>query len=203
MQNGEHSFFGPRTNVPPKSSSQRNAVRIIGGAWKRSVITFPSIEGLRPTPDRVRETVMNWLGQDLADASVLDAFAGTGAFALECASRGAARVVALDSHPLVVKTIAQHAQRLGGAERVSALRADAMHYINTCGAVFDVAFFDPPFDSNLYEKLAETAPQVLRPGGVLYIESPRELVAFGGLLRTKHGKAGLVHYHLFANEVRQ
>jgi 16S rRNA (guanine966-N2)-methyltransferase len=201
MQNGEPLTLQTRATVPPKSSSQRNAVRIIGGAWKKSVITFPNIEGLRPTPDRVRETVMNWLGQDFAGASVLDAFAGTGAFALECASRGAARVVALDSHALVVKTIAEHAQRLGGAERVTALRADAMHYMNTCGAVFDVAFCDPPFASSLYEKLAETAPQVLRPGGVLYVESPRELVAFGGLLRTKHGKAGLVHYHLFINEV--
>jgi 16S rRNA (guanine966-N2)-methyltransferase len=186
--------------IKSKSAHAPNRVRIIGGAWKKSVITFPSLEGLRPTPDRVRETVMNWLGQDLSGWDVLDCFAGTGAFALECASRGAARVVALDTHPLAVKSIAEHAQRLGGAGIVSALRADAMHYLSTCRAPFDLVLCDPPFSGGYYEKIAQFAPQVLKPHGVLYVEAPQEFANFGGLVQRKHARAGAVHYHLFQHE---
>jgi 16S rRNA (guanine966-N2)-methyltransferase len=177
-----------------------NRVRIIGGNWKRSVISFPPLEGLRPTPDRVRETVMNWLGQDLFGWQVLDCFAGTGAFALECASRGAARVVALDTQSPAVKSIAEHAARLGGADIVSALRVDAMNYLNTSGAQFDLVLCDPPFSGGYYEKLAEIAPQVLKPHGLLYLEAPQEFATFGPLVQRKHARAGAVHYHLFQNE---
>ncbi len=164
------------------------------------MITFPTLEGLRPTPDRVRETVMNWLGQDLAGAQVLDCFAGTGAFALECASRGAARVVALDNQALAVKSIAEHAARLGGAGIVSALRTDALHYLASCGAQFDVVLCDPPFSGRYYQKLAEIAPQVLKPHGALYLEAPQEFTTFGPLVQHKHARAGGVHYHLFHHE---
>jgi 16S rRNA (guanine966-N2)-methyltransferase len=183
-----------------KKSHATNRVRIIGGNWKKSVITFPTLEGLRPTPDRVRETVMNWLGQDLSGWDVLDCFAGTGAFALECASRGAARVVALDTQSLAVKSITEHAARLGGSGIVSALRADAMNYLSTSKAQFDLVLCDPPFSEGYYEKLAQFAPQVLKPHGILYLEAPQEFVEFGGLGRRKHARAGAVHYHLFQHE---
>ncbi len=181
-------------------SSANNRVRIIGGKWKKSIITFPALEGLRPTPDRVRETVMNWLGQDLSGWEVLDCFAGTGAFTLECASRGAASVLALETQPLAVKSIAEHAKRLGGADVVTALRADALNYIATSRARYDLVLCDPPFSAQLYEKIALFAPQVLKPHGVLYVESPHEFTEFGALVRTKHARAGAVHYHLFELE---
>jgi 16S rRNA (guanine966-N2)-methyltransferase len=185
------------TLMAQHKSGAPNRVRIIGGNWKKSVISFPAIEGVRPTPDRVRETVMNWLGQDLSGWQVLDCFAGTGAFALECASRGAARVVALDTQALAVKSISEHAARLGGKDIVTALRVDAMNYLATCGAQFDLVLCDPPFSGRYYEKLAEIAPQVLKPHGVLYVEAPQEFTEFGPLVRSKHARAGAVHYHLF------
>ncbi len=182
------------------SSTANNRVRIIGGRWRKSVVTFPDLPGLRPTPDRVRETVMNWLGQQLDGWHVLDAFAGTGAFALECASRGAARVVALDAHPLAVKSIAAAALRLGGEAVVQAERADALVRLRGMAAEFDLVILDPPFDANLYDALAELAPKVLKPTGVLYVESPRALETFGAeMVRIKSGRAGLVHFHLFAH----
>ncbi len=187
---------------PRNNTSARNSVRIIGGAWRRSVVTFADSDGLRPTPDRVRETLFNWLGQDLVGRTVLDAFAGTGALALEAASRGAARVFALDTSPSAVRMIAEHGERLGGETvggQLTVMRADALGWLNTCGAVFDVIFLDPPFAADLYEKLALSAPQVLSPGGLLYLEAPREFASFGLLARSKYGKAGAVHYHLFSH----
>jgi 16S rRNA (guanine966-N2)-methyltransferase len=207
----------------PSSSAARNAVRIVGGQWKRSVITFSDADGLRPTPDRVRETVFNWLGQDLTGMHVLDAFAGTGALALEAASRGAARVVALDTNPTNVRTIATHVERLGGAGVVEVLRADALQYLaNACGAGlnpplvrgegeavreertnasrFDIIFLDPPFTADLYSKLADLAPQVLRENGMLYVEAPEKFDTYGGLVLRKHLKAGMVHAQVFVRD---
>jgi 16S rRNA (guanine966-N2)-methyltransferase len=180
------------------ATNNRNAVRIIGGAWKRSVITFADADGLRPTPDRVRETLFNWLGQDLSGLAVLDCFAGTGALALEAASRGAARVLALDTNAAAVRTIAEHAKRLQDDGRVEVHRADALRTLRTYGANFDIIFCDPPFAAQgIYASLETLVPNVLKPGGFLYVESPIEYETFGGLGRLKHLRAGAVHAQVF------
>jgi 16S rRNA (guanine966-N2)-methyltransferase len=183
---------------PVPATNNRNAVRIIGGAWKRSVITFADADGLRPTPDRVRETLFNWLGQDLSGLAVLDCFAGTGALALEAASRGAARVLALDTNANAVRSIAEHAKRLKDDGRVEVRRNDAIAALRTYGATFDIIFCDPPFAADeIYRALETHAPAALKPGGFLYLESAREYETFGSLTRVKHMRAGAVHAHLF------
>jgi 16S rRNA (guanine966-N2)-methyltransferase len=196
-----HNRMMSKTAFQPGAASNtkplRGQVRLIGGQWKRSVIAFTGTNGLRPTPDRVRETVFNWLGQDLSGLTVLDAFSGTGALALEAASRGAARVVALETNALAAQTIADHVRRLGGAQRMAVIRAEALRWMAQCSEQFDVVFLDPPFAENLYPKLAEIAPQVLKPSGALYVEAPEPLDAFGDWVQIRHARAGAVHYHLF------
>ena len=121
-------------------------VRIIGGLWKRSKLAVPDLPGLRPTPDRVRETVFNWLGQTLAGLRVLDLYAGSGALGLEAASRGAASVLLIEQHPRCVAAIAAAAQRLG-ATQVQVRAADALasaQSLARAGERFDVIFIDPP-----------------------------------------------------------
>ncbi|MFM7970791.1 MAG: 16S rRNA (guanine(966)-N(2))-methyltransferase RsmD, partial [Betaproteobacteria bacterium] len=130
-------------------------VRLIGGQWKRSKLPVANRPGLRPTPDRVRETLFNWLGQDLSDWAVLDAFAGSGALGFEAASRGAGPVVMLESDPMLVQSLASSAQRLQ-ARSVQVLQADALVWMGRAAATpspagFDLIFLDPPFDQDLFE----------------------------------------------------
>ncbi len=172
-------------------------VRIIGGLWRRSVITFSDAEALRPTPDRVRETLFNWLGQDLHGLRVLDAFSGTGALALEAASRGAAQVVALETNAVSARAIAEHAERLGGTQ-ITVLRAEALAWLSSCQARFDVVFLDPPFAKNYYAQLSVAVPPVLTAAGRVYLEAPNPVVEFGALVLRKSMRAGAVHAHLFA-----
>jgi 16S rRNA (guanine(966)-N(2))-methyltransferase RsmD len=180
------------------TKSSRNTVRIIGGKWKRSLLRFSDADGLRPTPDRVRETVFNWLGQDLSGLRVLDAFTGTGAMALESASRGAAQIVALDTHPKAVRTVQAHAQRLGADQGFVVHHADALQFMKSSGGTFDLVFLDPPFAANLYVALESAVGHVLSEHGRVYVESPAEFATFADLIRVKHLRAGAVHAHVFA-----
>jgi 16S rRNA (guanine966-N2)-methyltransferase len=172
-------------------------VRIIGGTWKKSVLRFPEVEGLRPTPDRVRETLFNWLGQDLSGASCLDLFAGSGALGFEAASRAAKRVVLVEKDPSAVKALHANAARLLGASAVlDIVQADAMAYLSGASERFDLVFLDPPFRQNALAAVLERLPGRLNPGARVYVESATSHEAAGGWREAKRGRAGQVHYQL-------
>lgn len=175
-------------------------VRIIGGQWKRSKLPVADRPGLRPTPDRVRETLFNWLGQDLSGWRCLDAFAGSGALGFEAASRGAAQVVLVERDPALVKSLRVSQQRLGAAAlRVEA--SDGLAFMRrTPPASFELVFLDPPFDAELDAPALAAAAPLAVSDGFVYLEANHpvdEAAAAGlGLRLHRHGRAGSVHFHL-------
>jgi 16S rRNA (guanine966-N2)-methyltransferase len=176
----------------------KGLVRIIGGQWKRSKLPVADHPGLRPTPDRIRETLFNWLGQDLTGWRVLDAFAGSGALGFEAASRGAAQVLLLERDAALVRSLAQVKERLHAAA-VRIIAGDALAWLSRCApGRFELVLIDPPFDANVFDAaLAAAAPSVTE-GGFLYLEAPREFnTAPAGFTRARHARAGAVHAHLF------
>ncbi len=191
----------------PKSKTAPNdhaagRVRIIGGLWKRSVLHFPAIADLRPTPDRVRETLFNWLGQDLSGAHCLDLFAGSGALGFEAASRGAARVVLVERERAAVLALLANAERLK-ADTLRVIGGAASAFLSAANERFDVVFLDPPFRQNVLAEVLERLPRVLNPGARVYMEAPQPLemqdlgVAGQGPWRElKRGRAGQVYYQL-------
>lgn len=188
-----------RATPAPRAGPPRE-VRLIGGQWKRSKLPVADRPGLRPTPDRVRETLFNWLGQDLAGWHCLDAFAGSGALGFEAASRGAARVVVLEQDTLLVRSLQASRVRLQAAA-VEVLRADALAWMRQApSAAFDLVFIDPPFDAELFEAALGAARPLVTPQGWAYLESDREWTddAFAALGWQAHrrGRAGTVRYHL-------
>jgi 16S rRNA (guanine966-N2)-methyltransferase len=173
-----------------------NQVRIIGGAWRRSVLHFPPLAGLRPTPDRVRETVFNWLGQDLSGRCCLELFAGSGAFSFEALSRGAQRAVCVERDPAALRALRDNAQRL----RATALelhRDDALRFLVNDTGEYDVIFVDPPYNEDWPTRLWTPLAAHLREGGAIYMEAPRFLDPPAGWDAWRRDKAGQVHYHLF------
>jgi 16S rRNA (guanine(966)-N(2))-methyltransferase RsmD len=180
-------------------------VRIIGGLWKRSTLPVAVIDGLRPTPDRVRETVFNWLGQTLDGLACLDLFAGTGALGFEAASRGAKRVVLVERHPRAVAQLRAIKQKLS-ADSVDIAEADAVRFLQSQASdSVDIVFLDPPFDSRLLADVFARALNVVMPGGAVYVESKEPVEALGplpeGWIVDRRGRAGLVHYHLLRREI--
>ena len=176
-------------------------VRIIGGQWKRTRLPVAQRPGLRPTPDRVRETLFNWLGQDLGGWRCLDAFAGTGALGLEAASRGAASVLLVEHDAVLVTQLFALCQRLE-ASAVTVRRGDGIAQLRQCApASLDLAFIDPPFgDSDLFAPALKAAAAALSPQGFIYLEaasawSDAELEPLGLVLH-RHLRAGAVHAHL-------
>ena len=131
----------------PKNTSHSGAgqLRIIGGEWRSRKLDFPHVEGLRPTPDRVRETLFNWLGQELDGWHCLDLFAGSGALGFEAASRGAARVVMIEQAPKVLAALHENHELLHKPSGVEIIRADAIQYLASTQAKFDLIFLDPPY----------------------------------------------------------
>jgi len=172
-------------------------IRLIGGLWKRSKLPVADLPGLRPTPDRVRETLFNWLGQDLTGWRVLDAFAGSGALGFEAASRGAAEVVLLEREPKLVASLNASRQRLK-AQTLRIERADALAWMAAAApAGFDLVLLDPPFDSSLLVPAMAAAVALVREGGFLYAESGALLSeAPAGFDIHRHARAGAVHFHL-------
>lgn len=180
-----------------------NQVRIIGGQWRGRKLNFPDIPGLRPTPDRVRETLFNWLAPVIAGSRCLDLFAGSGALGFEAASRGAADVVLVEREPRIVKSLREQAQRLG-AGNVRIVQADARQYLSGAAHPYDVVFLDPPFGQGLLASFLESLGQGwLASDAWIYLEAERgfsgeqlsELLPEGfGLVRSK--LAGQVGYHL-------
>ena len=171
-------------------------MRIIGGEWRRRVLRFPDLPGLRPTPDRVRETLFNWLGQDLSGLSCLDLFAGSGALGFEAASRGAARVVMVDTSAKVLAALADNATALGVGKRVEIVRSDAVRFASSAGLRFDVLFLDPPFHQGWMDRLAPLAANVVAEDGVIYAEAEMCLASCGVWRTVRQGRAGQVFYHL-------
>ena len=178
-------------------ASRANRVRIIGGALRGRVVRFPAVPGLRPTPDRVRETLFNWLGQDLAGRRCLDLYAGSGVLSLEAASRGATLAVAVDRSRVLADTLLATARQLG-TDVLEVHVAEARAYLTAERRVFDVIFADPPFRDDPWPWLLPACAERLAPGGRLYAESGAPLVPPPGLASFRSDKAGQVHYHLFA-----
>jgi 16S rRNA (guanine966-N2)-methyltransferase len=181
-------------------------VRIIGGLWKRSVLPVPPLEGLRPTPDRVRESLFNWLGQDLTGWTCLDLFAGTGALGFEAASRGANRVTMVERHPALVRSLTAVKTRLD-ARAVTVVQADALAWLQAEPAgrleALDLVLLDPPYRAGWLERLLPTMASSLTAASRIYAEcefvlTDDWLAASGaaGLAVMKAAKAGQVHYHL-------
>jgi 16S rRNA (guanine966-N2)-methyltransferase len=172
-------------------------VRIIGGQWKRSKLPVADRPGLRPTPDRVRETLFNWLGQDLSGWRCLDAFAGSGALGFEAASRGAAEVVLLERDPALVASLRQSQQRLK-AEAIRIEATDAIAWMGRAQAgSFDLVLLDPPFGSDLAEQALPQAQRLAAEDGFVYLEARQALpVPPDGWTIHRKGRAGAVHFHL-------
>jgi len=179
------------------AAAHAGEVRLIGGQWKRSKLPVPDRPGLRPTPDRVRETLFNWLGQDLTGWRVLDAFAGSGALGFEAASRGAASVVMLERDAALVRLLTACALRLR-AGMVEMHAVDALAWMASAGATgFDLVFVDPPFDAGLHAPAVAAAHRVLAPAGWLYVEAAQAMEPPAGFQFHRHLKAGAVHAHLW------
>ena len=181
------------------------AVRIIGGRWKRTPLPVLDRPGLRPTPARARETLFNWLGQDLSGWRCVDAFAGTGALGVEAASRGAAEVVLIEQDPALVARLNQLKSRLQGAEALRVERGDALAGLRQRqGAGLDLVFLDPPFAEGANEAPFSAALQAARGTlngtGLIYLEAPHawtdEALAPLGLAVQRQSKAGSVAFHL-------
>ena len=189
-----------RTAAAPRRAPP-SQVRIIGGAWKRTLLPVHDRPGLRPTPDRVRETLFNWLGQDLGGWRCVDAFAGTGALGLEAASRGAADVLLVEAEGQLVDSLRAMVKKLDAAEQVRVQRGNALTVLAglPAGSV-DLVFLDPPFAADLFDKALAAARPVLSAEGFVYLEAPSEwsgeALARHGLEVVRHMKAGAVHGHL-------
>ena len=183
---------------PPRPrAAQTHEIRIIGGLWKRTKLKVADKPGLRPTPDRVRETVFNWLGQDLSGLRCLDAFAGTGALGFEAASRGAQEVQLVEQDGALVEQLKKTQAQLQ-ASAVHVVRGDGVSAIRQAApGSLDVIFIDPPFDAPLFEPALGACARALAPEGWVYLEAPTaytdELLTAVGLSVHRHLKAGAVH----------
>jgi 16S rRNA (guanine966-N2)-methyltransferase len=173
----------------------KNEVRIIGGEWRSRRIAFPSAADIRPTPDRVRETLFNWLGQDLTGLACLDLFAGSGALGFEAASRGARRVVLVEKERAAYLALVSNRTLLHAAQ-VELVRSDALDFLRTDKGEYDVIFLDPPFAAGYAARVLPFLPGRMTPGARLYHESPERLDWPAGWRVLKDGHAGLVRFQL-------
>lgn len=160
----------------PVMGAKYNQVRIIAGQWRGRKLGFPDVAGLRPTSDRIRETLFNWLAPVLPGAQCLDLFAGSGALGFEAASRGAARVVMVECDPGVVRAMQGTRERLGACQ-VDVIQDDARRYLARLSARFDVVFLDPPFSRHdlLVEMIGLLqGGHYLNDGAYIYVETAAE-----------------------------
>ena len=170
-------------------------LRIIGGNYRRRLIRVPASPGLRPTPDRVRETLFNWLGQDLGGLACLDLYAGSGALGFEAASRGAARVVMVERDRAVVAQLERSRAALDAAQ-VVIVAGDAAAYLARERERFDMVFLDPPFRQNAVPAILGGVAARLKPDARVYVESDAPVEAPLPWAELKRGKAGQVSYQL-------
>ena len=172
-----------------------NEVRIVGGEWRSRRIRFTPREGLRPTPDRVRETLFNWLGQDLTGLACLDLFAGSGALGFEAASRGAKRVVMVERDRAAYAALVANREALA-ARQVEVVKADAIEFLRNRDGHYDVIFLDPPFVENYWPRIVPLLPQRLADDGRVYHEGAAAPPWPEGWTVVKEGRAGQVVYQL-------
>jgi 16S rRNA (guanine966-N2)-methyltransferase len=177
-----------------KRTAKAGKIRIIGGEYRGRRIPVPDRSDLRPTPDRVRETLFNWLGQTLDGKSCLDLFAGSGALGFEAASRGARRVVMVENDRGAFSNL-EKTLALIDARQVDLIFGDAFDYLKKGDERFDVVFLDPPFRQNALPTLLERLPQRLAPGALVYVEAP-EPVADSAWRELRRSRAGQVSYQL-------
>jgi len=197
-------------NPPSKSRGEQradslpNRLRIIAGRWRGVPITFPARTELRPTPDRVRETIFNWLQPVIVNARVLDLFAGSGALGFESLSRGAARAVLVDRDVQIVRHLQQTATKLR-ADHVECVASDAQAYLARVPQPFDIVFLDPPYAADVLVSICVRLTKGwLAPGAFIYLENPAddgvpELPQGWSVHRSK--RAGQVGYHLLRTSV--
>ena len=198
------AWIGPRPVFVAMMRRPRQQLRIIGGCWRGRRLGFATLPGLRPTPDRVRETLFNWLAPVIAGSRCLDLFAGSGALGLEAASRGAAHVTLVDADIAATRNLRQQVEMLQAAQ-VEVVHQDALHFLAQPRGAYDIIFVDPPFGRDLLAPslLAIDRGRWLKPGGNLYLEAARSIplaeveswlpVGYE-LLRAK--RAGQVAYYL-------
>ena len=195
----------PNKGQSKTAGTGQNQLRIIGGKWRGRKLEFPLLSGLRPTGDRVRETLFNWLAPTINGANCLDLFAGSGALGLEALSRGASSVQFVDNHSDATSTLKAHCERLGaGNAQIST--ADGLKWLASSApeTAFDVVFLDPPFDAPLLQPAIDALnnSNCLAPAALIYIETarnqpPAEIPVTWQLLKSK--TTGQVCYQLFCH----
>lgn len=180
----------------------KNELRIIGGRWRSRKLRFPDAPGLRPTPDRVRETLFNWLRNDLDGARCLDLYAGSGALGIEAVSRGAARAVLVERDGRVCAALQHHLALLDAGREIRVVQAETERFLRGPAEPFDLVFLDPPFHKGLAAGCCESLENGgwLCPAAKIYVETESGLAldrlpAGWVLLRT--GSSGEVGYHLY------
>ena len=176
-------------------NSSKGTLRVIGGKYRSRVLRVPARPGLRPTPDRVRETLFNWLGQDLSGLACLDLYAGSGALGFEAASRGAARVVLVEKDGAVVAELERSRAALD-AQQVTIVGGDAAAYLARARGRFDVVFLDPPFRQNAVPAMLGKLPPRLEPDARVYVESDAPVEVAAPWAELKRARAGQVSYQL-------
>jgi 16S rRNA (guanine966-N2)-methyltransferase len=196
----------------PIKSSHSQQIRIIGGKWKRTPLTVLNALNLRPTPDRVRETIFNWLhflfNQSWEQRHCLDLFAGSGALGFEAASLGAAHVIMIDNNPALIAQLNTTQQKLQ-AQQISLLKQDALSALRTFNRQkqqFDLIFLDPPYDANLLPALVPLCLPLIKEQGLLYVESGTPLETMAAWLAQweilREGKAGVVHHYILSPKMQ-
>ena len=214
--------------MPKPKKSNTNQIRINAGVWRSRVIKFADGDGLRPTPDRVRQTLFNWLGQELTGKTCLDLFAGTGALGFEAASRNAKSVTMIELASSAIAALRQNLALLNGSDsklngfaiqdsklngfaiqdsklngfelpkNIQILQQDALQFLANNVENFDVIFCDPPYNKGWLDKLLPQLKQHLAPNGMAYVEAEFELTSSEDWQVKKSGKAGAVYYHLLS-----
>lgn len=172
-----------------------NKVRIIGGMWRSRIIQFPNLSDLRPTTDRIRETLFNWLGQDLSGKVCLDLFAGSGALGFEALSRGAEKVIMIEQDKQVYAALKANAEKLE-APNLELILDNALKFLGRDQRKFDIIFVDPPFRKNMLPRLLPLLAQHLLPGGMVYVESDNSTALESNWQVYRQGRAGQVSYCL-------
>ena len=172
-------------------------IRISGGQWRSRLIEVTDAPGLRPTPDRVRQTLFNWLGQDLTGMACLDLFAGSGLLGFEAASRGASRVTLVERDALAFAALRRSAEELG-AGQTELRRADALEFLASISGQtgYDLIFIDPPYHQGWLARVEPYLAAAANEQALLYVEAEHEVHSLGDWHCVKRGKAGQVHYHL-------
>lgn len=200
-----HRSAPPRRGATPQRGARSRVLRIIGGEWRGRRLRFPAAAAIRPTPDRVRETLFNWLGARVQAARCLDLFAGSGALGLEALSRGAAHVQFVDSQASATQALGSLLAEWG-ASAATVTRSDALRFLEAPAQPFDIVFLDPPFEAGLTGVAARRLEERgwLAPAALIYVECPArqalpQLPATWRLLKEK--RSGEVGYYLFERAV--